>query len=210
MGRGSGHCELVPGRALKPRWRKPMPDADSVFCFQAEDGIRDLTVTGVQTCALPILTRIKTPWVLGPVEWTPELTERAVVWLAEQTGKAILKLTARDYTEHHLSPLLSKYGAAGPINGTIFNSLRDKIRGRRKLPTRKSVVVFSPHPDDDVISMGGLLRKLWENENATVVAYMTSGNIAVFDHDVRRHLDFVERAASTLGLDRAAAQRVLG
>src|SRR5437870_3420725 len=85
------------------------------------------------------LTRIKTPWVLGPVEWTPELTERAVVWLAEQTGKAILKLTAREYTEHHLRPLLSKYGAAGPINGTIFNSLRDKIRGRRKLPTRKSV-----------------------------------------------------------------------
>src|SRR5436189_182766 len=147
------------------------------------------------------LTRIKTPWVLGPVEWTPELTERAVVWLAEQTGKAILKLTARDYTEHHLSPLLSKYGAAGPINGAIFNSLRDKIRGRSKLPTRKSVVVFSPHPDDDVISMGGLLRKLWENENATVVAYMTSGNIAVFDHDVRRHLDFVERAATTLGRD---------
>src|SRR6266700_2854817 len=141
------------------------------------------------------LTRIKTPWVLGPVEWTPELTERAVVWLAEQTGKAILKLTARDYTEHHLSPLLSKYGAAGPINGVIFNRLRDKIRGRRKLPTRKSVVVFSPHPDDDVISMGGVLRKLWENENTIVVAYMTSGNIAVFDHDVERHLDFVERAA---------------
>src|SRR5437773_513092 len=156
------------------------------------------------------LTRIKTPWVLGPVEWTPELTERAVVWLAEQTGKAILKLTARDYTEHHLSPLLSKYGAAGPINGAIFNSLRDKIRGRRKLPTRKSVVLFFPHPDDDVISMGGLLRKLWENENATVVAYMTSGNIAVFDHDVRRHLDFVERAATTLGLEPAAAQRVRG
>ncbi len=156
------------------------------------------------------LTRIKTPWVLGPVEWTPELTERAVVWLAERTGKAILKLTARDYTEHHLSPLLAKHGAAGPINGVIFNRLRDKIRGRRKLPTRKSVVVFSPHPDDDVISMGGLLRKLWENENATVVAYMTSGNIAVFDHDVRRHLDFVERAATTLGLERAAAQRVRG
>src|SRR6266513_3688602 len=114
------------------------------------------------------LTRIKTPWVLGPVEWTPELTERAVVWLAERTGKAILKLTARDYTEHHLSPLLAKHGAAGPINGVIFNRLRDKIRGRRKLPTRKSVVVFSPHPD------------------------------------------FVERAATTLGLERAAAQRVRG
>src|SRR3989440_6178297 len=156
------------------------------------------------------LTRIKTPWVLGPVEWTPEVTERAVVWLAERTGKAILKLTERDYTEHHLSPLLAKHGAAGPINGVIFNSLRDKIRGRRKLPTRKSVLVFSPHPDDDVISMGGLLRKLWENENAIIVAYMTSGNIAVFDHDVRRHLDFVERAATTLGLERAAAQRVRG
>ncbi len=154
------------------------------------------------------LTRIKTPWVLGPVEWTPALTERAVVWLAEQTGKAILKLTARDYAEHHLSPLLAKHGTAGPINETVFNRLRDKIRGRRKLPSRKSVLVFSPHPDDDVISMGGLLRKLWENENAIVVAYMTSGNIAVFDHDVRRHLDFVDRAADTLGLDRAAVRRV--
>ena len=154
------------------------------------------------------LTRIKTPWVLGPVDWTPALTERAVVWLAEQTGKAILKLTARDYTEHHLSPLLAKHGAAGPINGTVFNRLRDKVRGRRRLPSRKSVLVFSPHPDDDVISMGGLLRKLWENENTIVVAYMTSGNIAVFDHDVRRHLDFVDRAADALGLDRAAVRRV--
>jgi glucosamine-6-phosphate deaminase len=154
------------------------------------------------------LTRIKTPWVLGPVDWTPALSERAVVWLAEQAGKAILKLTARDYAEHHLSPLLAKHGAAGPINGTVFNRLRDKIRGRRKLPSRKSVLVFSPHPDDDVISMGGLLRKLWENENTIVVAYMTSGNIAVFDHDVRRHLDFVDRAADTLGLDRAAVRRV--
>ena len=154
------------------------------------------------------LTRIHTPWVLGPVEWTAPITERAVVWLAEQSGKAILKLTARDYTEHHLSPLLAKHGAAGPINGAVFNRLREKIRGRRRLPSRRSVVVFSPHPDDDVISMGGLLRKLWENENAIVVAYMTSGNIAVFDHDVRRHLDFVERAATTLGLDAAAAHRM--
>src|SRR5690348_14862760 len=154
------------------------------------------------------LTRVKTPWLLESVTWTPPLVERAVVWLAERTGKAILKLTARDYSEHHLGPLLAKHGAAGPINGAVFNRLREKIRGRRRLPTRRSVVVFSPHPDDDVISMGGLLRKLWENENAIVVAYMTSGNIAVFDHDVRRHLDFVERAATTLGLDPAAAHRV--
>ena len=153
------------------------------------------------------LTRVKTPWVLAPVDWTPELTERAVVWLADVSGKAVLKLSARDYAEHHLSPLLAKYGAPGPINGEVFNRLTAKIRGRSKLPSRKRALVFSPHPDDDVISMGGLLRKLWENENAIVVAYMTSGNIAVFDHDVRRHLDFVERAAAALGLDGEAARR---
>src|SRR5205823_5248710 len=83
------------------------------------------------------LTRINTPWLLQSVEWTPAMTDRAVVWLAEQTGKAILKLTARDYAEHHLSPLLAKHGAAGPINGLVFNRLRDKIRGRRRLPSRK-------------------------------------------------------------------------
>jgi glucosamine-6-phosphate deaminase len=147
------------------------------------------------------LTRIRTPWLLGPVEWSTPMTDRAVVWLAEETGKAILKLTSADYTEHHLSPLLSRYGSPGPINGEVFNRLRDRIRGRQKLPARRRVLVFSPHPDDDVISMGGILRKLWQNENAVVVAYMTSGNIAVFDHDVERHLDFVERAASALGVD---------
>jgi len=147
------------------------------------------------------LTRIRTPWVLEPVEWTPAMRERAVVWLAQETGKAILKLAARDYTDHHLSPLLAKHGAAGPINGEVFNRLRDKIRGRARLPSHRRVLVFSPHPDDDVISMGGILHKLWENENAITVAYMTSGNIAVFDHDVRRFLDFMERAARTLGLD---------
>src|SRR5437867_1950332 len=154
------------------------------------------------------LTRINTPWLLQSVEWTPPMTDRAVVWLAEQTGKAVLKLTARDYAEHHLSPLLARPGAAAPINGMVFNRLTRKIRGRAKLPSRRRVLVFAPHPDDDVISMGGIMRKLWENENATVVAYMTSGNIAVFDHDVMRHLDFVERAAETLGLDGATARRV--
>jgi glucosamine-6-phosphate deaminase len=154
------------------------------------------------------LTRIKTPWLLESVTWTPPLVERAVVWLAECTGKAILKLTARDYSEQHLGPLLAKYGTPGPINGEVFNRLKDKIRGRSKLPVRQRVLVFSPHPDDDVISMGGMLRKLWDNENALVVAYMTSGNIAVFDHDVRRHLDFVERAAAALGLDAERARAI--
>ena len=152
------------------------------------------------------LTRVATPWLLGPVTWTPELTERGVVWLAERTGKAILKLTARDYAEHHLASLLAARGAPGPVNGEVFSRLRDRIRGRARLPREQRVLVFSPHPDDDVISMGGLLRKLRENANTIVVAYMTSGNIAVFDHDVLRHLDFVERAATALGLDAAAAR----
>jgi glucosamine-6-phosphate deaminase len=147
------------------------------------------------------LTRIKTPWILEAVEWTREMTERAVVWLAEQTGKAILKLSAADYVENNLSPLLAKHDAAGPVNGEVFNRLKDKIRGRTMLPARERVVVFSPHPDDDVISMGGTLRKLQENGNHIVVAYMTSGNIAVFDDDVRRLLDFAERAAGVLGLE---------
>jgi len=153
------------------------------------------------------LTRIKTPWLLEGVDWTPGLVERAVVWLAERTSKAVLKLSARDYAENQLSPLLARAGSAGPINGQIFNRLRDKIRGRAKLPTHERVLVFSPHPDDDVISMGGILRKLWENENQIVVAYMTSGNIAVFDHDVTRHLDFVERAAAALVIDPAIVRR---
>jgi len=118
------------------------------------------------------LTRIKTPWVLesGGVDWTPAMVERSVVWLAERSGKAVLKLAARDYAENHLSPLLARAGAAGPINGQVFNRLRDKIRGRAKLPAHERVLVFSPHPDDDVISMGGILRKLWENENQIVFA----------------------------------------
>ncbi len=150
------------------------------------------------------LTRIKTPWLLGPVEWTPELAERAVVWLAHALGKAVLKLTTADYVDHHLSSLLALHGTPGVLNGEIFNRLREKIRGRARLMRDQRILVFSPHPDDDVISMGGILRKLTENGNAITLGYMTSGNIAVFDDDVTRHLDFVERAGAWLGGDGAA------
>ncbi|MBA3346756.1 MAG: glucosamine-6-phosphate deaminase [Gemmatimonadales bacterium] len=142
------------------------------------------------------LTRTATPWLVGPVEWAPQLVVRAVVWLSRQTGKAILKLTQRDYAEHHLSSLVAQSGSPGALNGVVFNSLGARIRGRSKLPRDQRVVCFSPHPDDDVISMGGILRKLVENGNAITVAYMTSGNLAVFDHDVRRHLDFMRRLAA--------------
>ena len=145
------------------------------------------------------LTRVATPWLLGPVEWTEPLAVRAVVWLAQQTGKAILKLTQHDYAEHRLSALVAAHGSPGALNGLVFNALGAKIRGRSKLPREARVVCFSPHPDDDVISMGGILRKLVENRNAITVAYMTSGNLAVFDHDVRRHLDFLRRLAAERG-----------
>jgi glucosamine-6-phosphate deaminase len=145
--------------------------------------------------AAAALTRVATPWVLGEVEWTPDLVVRAVVWLSRESGKAILKLTQRDYAEHRLSSLVARHGSPGALNGLVFNALGARIRGRSKLPRDQRVVCFSPHPDDDVISMGGILRKLIENENEIIVAYMTSGSLAVFDHDVRRHLDFLRRLA---------------
>jgi glucosamine-6-phosphate deaminase len=151
------------------------------------------------------LTRVATPWLLGPVEWTPGRVVRAVVWLSHQTGKAILKLTQRDYAEHHLSSLVAPYGTPGSLNGEVFNALGAKIRGRSKLPRHSQIICFSPHPDDDVISMGGILHKLAVNGNQITVAYMTSGNLAVFDHDVRRHLDFIRRLAGERHLPEAAA-----
>jgi glucosamine-6-phosphate deaminase len=139
------------------------------------------------------LTRIKTPWVVGEVRWSRDLEIAAVIWLSQTVGKSILKLDPEDYREHHLSSLLARYGSAGPLNGEVFNELISKIRGRSKLPHGRRIIVFSPHPDDDVISMGGILNKLHQNENEITVAYQTSGNIAVFDHEVRRYLDFLRR-----------------
>jgi glucosamine-6-phosphate deaminase len=154
--------------------------------------------------AAAALTRIATPWRLGPVEWTPDLTVRAVCWLSRQAGKAILKLTQHDYAEHGLSALVAQAGSPGALNGQVFNALGAKIRGRSRLPEGKRIVCFSPHPDDDVISMGGILAKLAQNRNAITVGYMTSGNLAVFDHDVRRHADFIRRLAAERRLEGAA------
>jgi glucosamine-6-phosphate deaminase len=114
------------------------------------------------------------------------------------TGKSILKLDALDYREHHLSSLLARYGSAGPLNGEVFNALISKIRGKSKLPRASASSSSRPHPDDDVISMGGILNKLHQNGNDIVVAYQTSGNIAVFDHEVRRYLDFLRRFGARL------------
>ena len=147
------------------------------------------------------LTRIKTPWVVGEVKWSRDLEIQAVIWLSEVTGKSVLKLEANDYREHHLSSLLARHGSAGPLNGEVFNALIAKIQGKSKLPQGKRIIVFSPHPDDDVISMGGILNKLHHNDNKIIVAYQTSGNIAVFDHEVRRYIEFIRRFSSSFEVD---------
>jgi glucosamine-6-phosphate deaminase len=162
----------------------------------------------VDEAAAAELTRVATPWLLTEVAWDEGTTVRAVTWLAQQVGKAILKLTERDYAEHGLSSLVVRHGSPGAVNGLVFNVLGAKIRGKSKLPRSRRVLCFSPHPDDDVISMGGILAKLVQNGNDVIVAYMTSGNIAVFDHDVRRYVDFLVRLEEER-LGDAAAVRAL-
>jgi len=154
------------------------------------------------------LTPIKTPWLLGPVaqfgqDWDAATTRHAVIWLAQKLDKPILKLVEEDYNEHGLQELLSARGSAYDVNIVVFKSLRDTITGwpggKPGRPRRngspdvfpKRVVVFSPHPDDDVISMGGTLIRLCEQGHDVHLAYQTSGNIAVFDEEAVKHADFV-------------------
>ncbi|MCG3126009.1 MAG: Glucosamine-6-phosphate deaminase [Phycisphaerae bacterium] len=158
------------------------------------------------------LTPIKTPWLLGPMaqrglSWDESTTRRAVIWLAQTVRKPILKLIAEDYNEHGLQELLSARGSAYDLNIQIFKSMQHTITGwpggkpgRPRLDGRpdvfpKRVVVFSPHPDDDVISMGGTLIRLCQHGHEVHVAYQTSGNIAVFDEKAVRHADFVTEFA---------------
>lgn len=167
---------------------EPVPDVAATYLQLHKNA-----VFYVDPAAAAELTRIQTPWIVGEVDWTHDLEMAAVIWLSGVTHKSILKLDTLDYRENHLSSLLARYQQAGPLNGDVFNALISKIRGRSKLPVGKNIIVFSPHPDDDVISMGGMLNKLHQNHNDIVVAYQTSGNIAVFDHEVRRYVDFLRR-----------------
>jgi glucosamine-6-phosphate deaminase len=179
---------------------EPDPDVAATYLQQHPNA-----VFYVDVAAAADLTRVRSPWIIGEVKWTREMEMSAVIWLSETTGKSVLKLDAQDYREHHLSSLLARYGTAGPLNGAVFNALISKIRGRSKLPAGKRVVVFSPHPDDDVISMGGMLNKLHQNKNDIIIAYQTSGNIAVFDHEVRRYADFLRRFGNDFDLNDSAA-----
>lgn len=150
------------------------------------------------------LTRVSTPWLVGICNWDDALIAKAVIWLSQKTGKPILKLTDEDYKEHSLSDLIIEYDSAYDINIKIFNRIQhtitgwpggkpnedDKYRPERKHPAKKRVIIFSPHPDDDVISMGGTFQRLVNQGHEVHVAYQTSGNIAVHDHDAVRFMEF--------------------
>lgn len=145
------------------------------------------------------------PWLKGVIEWTPGLLRSALAWLSEKTGKSILKLTDKDYKDNSLGQLLDIYGSAYDVNIRVFNDLQHTITGwpggkpnaddsdrpERALPFPKRVLVFSPHPDDDVISMGGTIQRLRRHGHDVHVAYETSGNIAVNDEEVVRYMHFI-------------------
>ncbi len=152
----------------------------------------------VDRAAASELTREKTPWLVKRVDWTENAAKRAVIWLSKETGKAILRLDASDFHRHHLHDLVHVSGGVDDLCQRVFEDLRQRVVYRDRLPTKEKVIVFSPHPDDDVISMGGMLHALVRNGNDVTVAYMTNGSVAVFDQDVRRHLQFVRMTHDVL------------
>lgn len=147
------------------------------------------------------LTACSRPWSLGPVDWTPALIRKAVIWLSLTVKKGLLKLSDDDFREHELYELLREHGPASILGRRIFNELMNAICTQPCGADPKTVLVFSPHPDDDVISMGGTLIRLVEQRHRVHVAYMTSGNIAVFDHDAWRFADFVVEFNRLFGID---------
>lgn len=145
----------------------------------------------VDSAAAAELTAVKTPWIVGNIEWTPLLEKKAVIWLSREVGKPLLKLESDDFLHNHLHQLLHQYGSVAQIRESVFDSLLEGICTKPAGVEPQRVIVFSPHPDDDVISMGGTLITLADQGHEVYIAYMTSGNIAVFDHDALRHIDFV-------------------
>ncbi|MGB3066096.1 MAG: glucosamine-6-phosphate deaminase [Sphingobacterium thalpophilum] len=170
--------------------------------------------------AASLLTRFDLPWLAEDVTWTPSLIKKAVVWLSLEINKPILKLTDEDYNNHGMAKLVTENGPAYNINIRIFNELQHTITGwpggkpnvddsqrpERANPAKKNVIVFSPHPDDDVISMGGTFIRLADQGHNVHVAYQTCGNTAVWDDDVVRYLEFAEDLAKQIGAEAEAAQ----
>lgn len=157
----------------------------------------------VDDTASELLTRIESPWMVGPCEWSKKFVRKAVIWLCRKVGKPVLKLTQKDYLENSLGELLEIYGPYDKINIDVFNDLQHTITGWpggkpnaddvhrpvKSSPFPKRVIIFSPHPDDDVISMGGTFIRLVEQGHDVHVAYQVSGDVAVHDDVVLQHID---------------------
>ena len=172
--------------------------------------------------AASLLTRFDLPWLADDVTWTPTLIKKAVVWLSLHTKKAILKLTDEDYNNNGMAKLVTEQGPAYNINIRIFNELQHTITGwpggkpgvddsqrpERAEPARKNAILFSPHPDDDVISMGGTFIRLADQGHNVHVAYQTSGNTAVWDDDVLRYLEFVQDFAVAVDDDNGVTTKI--
>jgi len=168
------------------------------------------------------LTRSKAPWLVGPCVWDDKMIRLGVVWLCQELGKPILKLTDEDYNEHGMGDLIAEHGAAYGINIRIFNEMQRTITGwpggkpnaddthrpERKDPFPKRSLIFSPHPDDDVISMGGTLLRLVDQGHEVHVAYQTSGNIAVFDDAAMRFIDFALDFSKSFGQNSKEAEKL--
>ncbi len=155
----------------------------------------------VDEAAAGQLTAVKTPWLVGRVNWTPQLEKRAVIWLSQQLSKPLSKLCRVDFMEHHLHELIREKGPIGAVRQRVFDCLLNGISTKPAGEACQTVIVFSPHPDDDVISMGGTLITLAEQGHDVHIAYQTSGNIAVHDHDALRHISFVGKLQAIFGLE---------
>jgi glucosamine-6-phosphate deaminase len=175
----------------------------------------------VDLAAASELTRLSRPWLVTNCEWDSKLIRRAIVWLCGVVDKPILKLTNKDYNENGLSELISLYGSAYNVNIKIFNDLQHTITGwpggkpeaddtyrpERATPYPKKVIIFSPHPDDDVISMGGTFQRLVNQGHEVHVAYQTSGNIAVGDEEVIRYISVLKSLNNKFDIESEKLQK---
>ena len=195
---------------VKEAFEGPITDAIPASFLQKHPNVKVFVDKG----ASEELTRVKSPWKVGICNWTDDLICNAVVWLSNTVNKPILKLTDEDYNENKLSDLIVEYASAYSINIKVFNRLQNSITGwpggkpnaddtkrpERATPKKKRIIVFSPHPDDDVISMGGTLLRLVEQGHEVHVAYQTSGNNAVHNHDAKKYIEFVREFADRNGV----------
>jgi glucosamine-6-phosphate deaminase len=161
------------------------------------------------------LTRFNIPWLVKDCVWDGDLIKKAVIWLANHLNKPILKLTEEDYNNNGMAQLATEQGPVYNINIDIFNKIQHTITGwpggkpnaddsqrpERATPDKKRVIIFSPHPDDDVISMGGTFIRLVDQGHDVHVAYQTSGNTAVWDDDALRFVEFARDFSKAIDID---------